>query len=180
MIDYVLYALGPLASYKGNLSTQRKETQTVDTDGKVLRAVTRGTPDTFSLQGTLKSGADLTVYMRGGKPFKGEPGLLWRIYGEKGEIQVTSAGVFFNVGYPAESIAVKVHNHEADTVEQIDYSDLAHHDDLPLPAKNVAALYEAFADERTDEYVQWDEAVTRHELLHNLAESSKSGARVIV
>ena len=176
-MDYVLNVLGPLAKYSGTVSTQRKQSQTVDAEGKVLRKVDRGTPDQFTLQGFLADGGVLSVSLRGGPPFKDTPGLLWRIYGEKGEIQVTGDGFMLQIG--TSNLEVKLHDHEKDTVESINWSDLSHHTDLPTVGQNVAGLYEAFADGKTGDYVDWDNAVKLHELIHGLAESSKSGTRIV-
>lgn len=175
-IDFVLYALGQdLSSISGILSTQRKVVQLKHPDGK-LEDSERKTPDHILLQGHLKDGGLLSVYQRGGAPFKGEPGLRWRIYGQTGEIEVTSDGSFLQVGYP--HMEIRLHNHEKDTVETVDFAPNDEFESLPLPARNVARLYEAYADSRTDAYPDWKDAVANHTILEKIMESSETDTAV--
>lgn len=84
------------------LLANRRTTQVLlGANGEVLdpkRAKTAD--DTIFLHGVLNGGVPLSMSMRGGEPFKGEPGLDWRIYGDEGEIRVTAGGVFLQIGYP--------------------------------------------------------------------------------
>jgi len=131
----------------------------------------RTTPDQIMLQGTLQSGAVLSIHQRGGTPFKDTPGLLWRIYGQTGEIQVTAAGSFLQVGYPG--MEIRVYDFTSDSVEVVEWSVDEAAKNLPGPAQNVARLYEAFADGRTQDYADWGEALKRHKLLDELYKSSE-------
>ncbi|KAF7194100.1 Galactose/lactose metabolism regulatory protein GAL80 [Pseudocercospora fuligena] len=177
LIDFVLYALGQeLSSLSAALSTQRKNVQLKHPDGKLEDDVRR-TPDQILLQGHLDDGAVLSVHQRGGSPFKDTPGLAWRIYGEKGEIEVTSDGSFLQVGY-GDSMVIKLHDHDKDEVKTIDWEVKDGYEGYPGPAQNVARLYEAFADGRQEDYADWKQAVARHRLLEKLEESSKTGASV--
>ena len=173
MIDYILYALDDeIKDLSAVFSTQRKKAQIKHDDGH-LTDMARDTPDQIMLQGYLKGGAVLSVHQRGGSPFKGEPGLRWRIYGESGEIEVTSGGSFLQVGYP--DMTIKLHDHKTDEIQTVDWATNDEWDQLPLPAKNIARLYEAFAEGDQTNYADWEQAVGRHKLLEKMEESSKTG-----
>jgi predicted dehydrogenase len=176
MVDYVLYSLGEgLKVISAIISTQRPRIQLKDEDGTLVD-FERTSPDNIALQGHLQGGGVLSIHQRGGPPFKDTPGLVWRIYGEKGEIEVTSDGSFLQIGYP--NMAIKLHDQAKDTVETIDYEVNDGFESLPLPAQNVARMYEAFADGRTGDFADWEEAVQRHLLLAKMEESSETGKAV--
>ena len=140
--------------------------------------IPRDAPDVITLQGRLKSGGVLTMNLREGKPFKGSPGMVWRIYGETGEIELLAQATFAQLGTPVHSL--KLHHFENDVVEEICYDDLMHHKELPPISRNIAALYDNFADGKTEGYVQWDEAIRHHELLEGLQKSNETGQRTHV
>lgn len=112
--------------------------------------------------------------MRGGSPFKGEPGLIWRVYGDKGEISVTASGPFLQVGYP--DMMVKIHDHGSGETEEINWvgTSEAAGQELPMPARNVGRMYEAYAGGKS--FPAFDVALTRHKLLEAVYKSSDSHA----
>jgi hypothetical protein len=80
--------LGGFASVQSILTNQRPQVKIFRADGSVLEESARKTaPDHMMLQGTLTSGVVFSATVRGGSPFKDTPGLVWSIYGEKGEIR---------------------------------------------------------------------------------------------
>lgn len=88
-------------STKSLLANRRKTQVLLGKDGEAIdekRAKTAD--DTIFLHGVLNTGVPLSVSFRGGAPFAGEPGLDWRIYGDEGEIRITAAGVFLQIGFP--------------------------------------------------------------------------------
>ena len=44
--------------------------------------------------------------IRGGTPFPAKPALDWRVYGEQGEIRVTSQQMLFNLGSPVVKLSM--------------------------------------------------------------------------
>lgn len=70
------------------------------------------------------------------------PNLDWRIFGSKGEIRISSFGPRgLNVG--SNDIEVEICKADEGVVSKLDTGvDWEH---LPLPARNIARLYEAFA-----------------------------------
>ncbi|OCL13185.1 NAD-P-binding protein [Glonium stellatum] len=174
----LLYAVGELKSYSSILETKRPQINIIDKpltspDSKVVSTVTRTSHDQVLLQGHLESGALLTYHLRGGKPFGNEPGLLWRVYGETGEIQVTSSGSSISVGYPDTKI--QLHDHASGNVEVVEVESDGW-EKLPIPAQNIGRLYEAFADGKTAEYPDWEEAVVRHKLVEELYQRGAGSA----
>lgn len=177
MVDFVLYALGEeIKTFSAILSTQHKTPKLKHSDGRLEEGV-RDTPDQILIQGHLQSGAVLSIHQRGGVPFKGEPGLSWRIYGEKGEIDVSSVGTFMQVGY-GDDMHIKLHDYQKDEVQVIDWSIKDDCQSLPGPAQNIGRLYEAFADGNVDQYADWEQAVARHRLIQKAFESSETGKSV--
>lgn len=93
MIDFVMVVLGELSFFGSQLSIQRPQVPIMGNDGTVLETVVADVANHIMLQGTLKSGAPLSVTFRRGPPFKGTPGFTWSIHGEKGEIRITAAAL---------------------------------------------------------------------------------------
>lgn len=175
MIDFVTFAIDELKDLSGRVSVQRPRIDILK-DGEKVETMTRDSWDQIMLHGEFVSGAVLSVHQRGGAPFKGESGLLWRIYCEKGEIQVTAGGSFLQVGYP--DMKIQVHDHEKDTAEEVSFEgqgvDVPK--DLPLPAQNVARMYEVYA--AGGKVPSFDDALFRHRTLASIEESSSKKAVV--
>ena len=131
-------------------------------DGKVTETVTSDVPDHISLHGTLTSGAILSVQFRRGQPFKDSPGLVWYIHGEKGEIRITASGPAIQVGRDPK---IEVHDFAKDEIESVSWES---DDDLPLMARNVARMYEAFASGDERQYPDFEDAVVRHQMMEDL------------
>jgi hypothetical protein len=112
--------------------------------------------------GALESGAYLSTYLRRGPGFKGTPGLDWRILGEKGEIRFTSSSLLF-VAFEAQS-QIEVQSFADNSVEKVEFG--THYDQLaPYSARNVAAVYDAFADGDTKGYWSGEDALKLHKEL---------------
>jgi predicted dehydrogenase len=164
----LLYAVGELKSYTSILEVKRPEVKltdkmTSDPDAKVVGTTTRTSHDQILIQGHLESGALLTYHLRGGKAFSDTQNLIWRIYGETGEIQVTGSSAMLQM---VPSAKIEVEDIATGKIEEITV-DSDKWDKLPCPAPNVARMYEAFAD-KTTEYPDWEEAVVRHRLVDEL------------
>jgi predicted dehydrogenase len=158
--------LGDLQQYSSFIANQRPETRIVDRKtNTVVDTVIKDTPDQFLIQGTLSSGALLSYHLRGGKAFPGGPQFLWRIYGEKGEIEVTASGPLLNVGYGDEKILL--HNQLTGKLETIEV-EKDEWDELPTQAKNIARLYEAFYKGEVDGLLDFENTVKRHALIEDI------------
>jgi predicted dehydrogenase len=124
------------------------------------------------VQGFLDTGAVLSVHVRGGKAFPSKPQFLWRIYGEKGEIEVTASGMLLNVGY--DDAQILLHDQSTGAIETVEV-DKDEVDELPLMARNIARVYEAFRKGEVKGVVDFEEAVKRHALLDEMYQHWDSG-----
>ena len=168
-IDFVELVLGELSSFDSQLSIQRPQVPIIGDNGEVIETVTTEVADHIMLQGTLASGAPLSVLFRRGPPFKGLPGLQWSIYGEKGEIRLETGSSMLVDG------TIKVHHFESDSVEDMTYE--GHFDHLPPIARDVAAMYEAFADKEHGVYPNFEHAVLRHKQIEEVFKSSEENRK---
>jgi predicted dehydrogenase len=172
MVDNALYALGELEDFSALLATRYPKTQLLNPDGSLAGTITRETPDQVLVQGTIAgSGAPLSIHLRGGKPFKGTPSLIWRIFGTKGEIKVTSMSS--SLGITTGTEKVEVYDHEKDEVVVVD---------CPFPdavknigpfAKCIGLDYEAFATGQTEGVVTFKDAVVRHTFIDEIWNSNE-------
>lgn len=172
MIDFVMLVLGELSSFESQLSIQRPLVPIIR-DGTVLETVATDVADHIMLQGILSSGAPISVTFRRGPPFKGTPGFIWSIHGEKGEIRITAAGPALQASDDETIIAV--HTFEQEEIEVIEWDGCFKH--LPPPARNVAAMYEAFAFQETKKYPDFGHAVLRHRHIAQVHKSAEEGRK---
>ncbi|KAL1799833.1 hypothetical protein ACET3X_000175 [Alternaria dauci] len=171
--DPVFYALGGLEELSALLTTRWPETKLLHADGSFDRMLKRETPDHVLLQGTLKNnGAPISMAARSGKGFKDSPNLVWRIFGTKGEIRLTSPAMV-HLALGGEKI--EVFDHEKDIVEVVDveYSDVVK--DLPPFAKNIGMLYEGFVEGWGVEegLVDFEQALGMHTIIDCMEKSSE-------
>ncbi|KAF2433434.1 NAD(P)-binding protein [Tothia fuscella] len=151
MIDYVHEVLGEL-------------TPKVKILGKDDSILTSGVPDLLAIHGQLAKGksnvgdkATLTVTWRSGQPFKGSPGLVWTINGEKGEIRITSpSGPYLQLTLD-EPIKIELHDFESDEVQEIEWDCKDWQKELPTPAR-LSGKGEV---EKEKEWPQLGDALTR-------------------
>jgi len=151
-----------------SLIANRLKTQTlVNDEGKVLDAnFEKTSDDTIFFHGYLTSGVPFSFTLRGGAPFKGTPGLDWRIYGEKGEIRVTAGGPFIQAGLP--DVKVQLHDFESDTVNdvKIEEDEFDEEGKYSMYARNVGRLYKGLAEGKV--ICSFEDAVERHELFDTM------------
>lgn len=152
-------------SVKSLLANRRTHITLTDASGKVIEAQHPKTADdTIFVQGTLSTGIPVSLTLRGGAPFKDTPGLIWSIYGTKGEIRVTASGPFLQIGYP--DLKIEVHDLDTDTVEVVSPEDKEDLAELPLPGRNVGRVYKAL--EKGVSNCSFEDAVERHTLIEGL------------
>ncbi|KAF6228331.1 hypothetical protein HO133_008061 [Letharia lupina] len=173
MIDFVMLVLGELSAFRSPLNIQRPQVPIMGSDGTVIESVATDVADHIMLLGLLSSGAPLSVTFRRGPPFKGTPGFIWSIHGEKGEIRITATGPALQ----ANDVETKLtlHTFDQEEVEVIEWD--RHFKDPPRPARNVAAMYEAFANRETEKYPDCTHAVLRHRQIEEVFKSAEEGRR---
>jgi predicted dehydrogenase len=172
-VDNALYALGELEEFSALWAIRYPRTQLLDTDGSPAGTIDRETPDQVLIQGTIVgSAAPLSIHLRGGKAFKGSPSLVWRIFGTKGEIQITSAATSLGINTGTEKF--ELYDHEKDEVEIIDCPFPDAVKDVGGFAKCIGLDYDAFATGRTEGLVTFRDAVVRHAFIDEIWKSSET------
>lgn len=181
MFDFVQYTLGDIQNLQSQLQIQRPDVKIRDpVKGEIVETIKSDVPDLINVIGTLPSsentaqGATVHISLRRGQPFKGEPGLVWTINGEKGEIRLVAPGGPALQAF-AESVAIDIYNYETDDVEKVEWN-YGRFSELPVPARNIGALYEAYADGDTTKYPDFDHALKRHNQLDGILSGFDAGA----
>ena len=172
-IDYILFSLGEFTTFHSLTGNQRPQFSVFDPSTKAITSTfTKDTPDQILVQGRLDSPAHalLSYHLRGGSSVPGSIGGLWRIYGEKGEIEITASGLLLQTGYP--DLKVRLQDYEKDEVKELEVP-RDEWEELPLPARNIARLYEKFADswhggEKMGRLPDWEEALVRHRMIEGV------------
>lgn len=141
-------------------------------------------PDQVILNAVCSSGAVLSYKLHGAVAFnpdgksKGQkpkvPAIEWRIFGSHGQIRITSYDGMCNtwsLNYGPDLLEVELYDARTDETTQLPTveDDFTH---LPTPARNVARLYEAFAEAKagnTDSwYPDFQYGVKKHELIDSM------------
>jgi predicted dehydrogenase len=158
-IDYVHDVLGEfdLGNMKSRMQLQRPVLKVRDsqTGQNTDREVRSDVPDLLAVHGRLVAkdrrievteDATLSFTFRSGQQFKGQPGFIWTINGEKGEIMVTANGAYIHSDSYKDPIEITLHDHETDQVVDIEWDWQDWQKELPRRSRIVAELYERFAD----------------------------------
>ncbi|KAH8807572.1 putative oxidoreductase [Xylogone sp. PMI_703] len=181
-LEFITAALGEVSSHKSLLVNQFPEVDIVDpiTREVIEKGRKNDVPTQIIFDAILESNVVLTYKLNnsptippGGKAGKsGFPALDWRIFGTKGELRITTYETWsLNTG----DATIKFEGFQVgdDGIKEID---IGQHEfeDLPLAARNIASLYEAFAegvDEKEEKkkwYPDFGHALKRHGLLDQL------------
>jgi len=165
--NYILCTLGELSTFHSILSNQKPSTKIIDPeqDGKQVETVEKDTPDQVLLQGRLESGAIISYHLRGGEPFVEQPGVVWLIYGEKGEIRVTNPISMMDIMHAG--VTIKLHEFGKKEAQDIEVPK-DHMTDLAHPSQNVGRIYDAYAEGKEGSYPDWKVAMKRHELIEEM------------
>ncbi|RYP22006.1 hypothetical protein DL765_001912 [Monosporascus sp. GIB2] len=151
-IDYVHDILGEFASFESRMQIQRQAIRILGSDGTQTGEIQSDVPDFLAVHGKLARGkadivddATLAVTFRAGQQFKGTPGFVWSINGEKGEILVTASGAYLHSDSYGEPIRIQVHDHATDEVVDVAWDWQDWQKSLPVRARIVGELYERYA-----------------------------------
>jgi predicted dehydrogenase len=90
---------------------------------------------------------------------------LWRIYGEKGEIEVTGPALGLSV--VTDGVVIRLYDQLTGELEEVGW-ERDEWEDLPVPARNIGRLYEAYRNGKTVGVVGFEEAVGRHDMLDDM------------
>jgi predicted dehydrogenase len=162
----------------GAVLSQRRQTVRVIETGETVEMKT---PDHLMANAILRSGAPLSLQLRGGLP-RGTK-LLWEINGSEGDLRVTARNEYV----PAVNISpLRV---EYGPKGQNGYEELDVPDPFPIDAgdavaaRNVAGIYRLIADDLrhgTRTAPSFDHARALHEVLYAIEQSSETGNRIKV
>jgi predicted dehydrogenase len=156
--------LGQFKSFGSSCSIRRPFIDIVNGDKVIEKGARNSVPDQILMYGTVEpSNAPVRISLHSGPGFPGLPRLDWRIQGEKGWLRLTSSVFFLNIGSP--DMKLELFNAETGTVEEIS-SDVDEWEVLPLPAHNIAKLYEAYR--KNEWHPTFDWALKKHELLDRM------------
>ncbi|RYP16131.1 hypothetical protein DL766_009211 [Monosporascus sp. MC13-8B] len=151
-IDYVHDILGEFASFESRMQIQRQAIRILRSDGTQTGEVQSDVPDFLVFHGKLARGkadivddATLAATFRTGQQFKGTPGFVWSINGEKDEILVTASGAYLHSDSYGEPIKIQVHDHATDEVTDVAWDWKDWQRNLPVRARIVGELYERYA-----------------------------------
>ncbi|RFU30915.1 hypothetical protein B7463_g5430, partial [Scytalidium lignicola] len=183
-IEYITAALGEVSSYRSLLVNQFPEVDIVDpvTHEIVEKSRKNDVPNQIAFEAVLESGAVLTFKLNtapaispGAKPQQERvqfPVLDWHIVGTKGELRIKSYDDWLLSGGSAK-LVFEICKADDGEVVQLDLGqDEFEH--LPLYSRNIARLYEAFAEgldekgEKKKWYPDFERALKRHKLLDQM------------
>jgi predicted dehydrogenase len=150
MIDFVHDTLGEFISFESRMQIQRPTLRILGREGNTI---TSNVPDFLSIHGRLAHGktdiaddASLTVTFRSGQPFKGSPGFVWTINGEKGELRVISpSGPYLQLESHGDPITIELHDFSSDNVSMVEWDWKEWQKPLPLASRIVGEVYERYA-----------------------------------
>ncbi|KAL5600445.1 hypothetical protein FOVSG1_008257 [Fusarium oxysporum f. sp. vasinfectum] len=177
IFDQFQYIIGDITNFKSTLHNQRPNIRIHDPKtNEVIHTTTSNVPDLILATGRLSESptaqrdAAVLVRFRRGQPFPGSPHLSITITGEKGEIRVRvfTGTTLHGASAYEKPVVIEVHDFGKDVVEQVEWKWEEWQQDIPLLARGVAAVYEAFAEGGEDGLVSFEEALKRHEQLEAL------------
>lgn len=161
-----------MVNLEGHLHLQRpmvplRDASTKETVGTAISDV----PDLVVVTGnSASSGASILMRTRRGQAFPGEPKLVWTISGEKGEIRITAEAEGTTLAF-ADPATLEVHDFATDEVRRVDWAWEPWQQELPLPGRAVAMLYERFAQDEGRGMPSFKDAVRRQVQLEKIVKA---------
>ncbi|KAH8820301.1 NAD-binding Rossmann fold oxidoreductase family protein [Xylogone sp. PMI_703] len=167
-VDAIQQALGSsFESFNSLLANRHPFVRVLDDCGEVLDShYPKTAPDHIMVHGVLaNSKIPLSISFRGGDIFKGTPGLIWSIYGEKGEIRVTASTPHLHV-IPGDQ-NIEIWDMNENTVEEVEIlKDEIDTKGFHPTMRNVARIYEQFA--RGESNCTFEDAVERQRFIEEM------------
>jgi predicted dehydrogenase len=158
-MDALNYVLGEFDSLSAN-THQHFDFQLIDANGR-SRAVESTSPDSFTVQGTLKGGASASIHVATTEAGNPEAG-TWIIYGEKGALKLEGYAMF------AMGPSFTLSTFKGGAWEEIKLA----------PRNAVGEVYKAFAEDKKDgSVVTFEDAVVRQRMVEAIFKSAREGTR---
>jgi len=165
-LDALTFVLGDVGSVTATLGVGQR---LITVPGR--SPICSSTPDQVAVTGALNSGAVASIFYRGGLSRAGD--LRWEINGTDGDLLITSPAPNGNV-QATELILAGGHGSDTRTSTLVVPDDISGAG-LPMPARNVAALYAAFARDLTEGTTiapSFGDAVRLHRLVGRIADGA--------
>ena len=183
MFDTLQSIVGEFSDLRGHAHLQRPNVRLREPDSQqVIGTAVSDVPDLLIVTGrlagspTTQEGASVQMRVRLGQPWPGEPPLVVRIAGEQGELRLTlEGGMSVAISYD-KPVTVELHDFASDTVEPVAWAWEDWQAELPHRAKNIGALYEAFATGQG--YPTFHDAARRFEQLDKILDEFASVHRL--
>lgn len=157
--------LGDLTTVDGLMLNGHPQVDIIRKDGSIVeKGRKKDVPDQIVFHSRTSEGAVFSLYQRGGKAMPNTPVLDWRIHGKAGEIRITSPSAFLALGSSETKIELYDHRTGEVKVVEPEKDDLEH---LPVPARNIARLYEQFAKDKKSNQ-DFDHAMAKHRIIADL------------
>jgi predicted dehydrogenase len=137
-------------------------------DSKEVDKFEKDTPEHVMIQGRFKSGAIFNYNLRGGMPFAGADGLIWTIYGEKGEIRVTSPSSLIDIDHEGIKIQLHIFGEKEPQTLELAQDEM---EKLPDPQQSVGRIYLAYLEGNEGDmagYPTWETGFKVHELIEDM------------
>ncbi|GJN86268.1 hypothetical protein PLIIFM63780_009847 [Purpureocillium lilacinum] len=180
LFDQIQHVLGDIQGLQSRLQLQRPDVVLIDpSTTKAVETTRSDVPDLVIATGTLpatattQQGANIVISYRRGQPFPNSPGLVWTINGEKGEVRLTAMGgpTLQSSAY-TKPVTIEVHDFASDSVESVPWEWDAWQEELPIPGRNIARLYENFAEGKDNATTpSAEDALKRHVQLGEILEA---------
>ncbi|KAI7788569.1 oxidoreductase family protein [Diaporthe eres] len=174
--DPIQYVLGDVEDLHALLQIQNPKIKLLDRPGgNQVGEISTNAPDlvtvTASLPESSFTGNDAKLVTswrtRAAFPDPKQPSWVWTITGEKGSLRLTNGGQYINMG---EDASIELHDRMTGETKPVEWQWQEWQAGLPGPVKNIAALYEAFAEGDESKYATFEDALTRHEQLDSMLE----------
>ena len=173
VLDTYTYVLGDFAQVQSTLRTQYPTIKLLDdaTRAVIDPEYRKTAPDHILVQGILKSGAMASLNYRSVSKAVDEVGVRWLITGTKGEIEVITPEIAWQMGPPGTTLRLR--NAEDGTTEDVDFVSSGSRSTVPFPGTNTALAYQEFERGARGMVPDFESAVKTHRLLDTIFASSK-------
>ncbi|KAL2672157.1 hypothetical protein Neosp_012855 [[Neocosmospora] mangrovei] len=141
---------------------QRSMVRLASETGVVIETVESDVPNLISVTALLRpsqyvgSGATVIITFQKGQPFPDDPCLTWTISGEKGELKFTGQGGTTPRTMASGDVKIVLHDFLTGEISDIPWAWEPWRQELPVAARGVAGIYEAYARSDSTGYCDFE------------------------
>lgn len=163
-LDVLIYVLGAELEYlQANIAQTFKEISIVDNHGGFLRRAPSSVPDSLSIHGVLQNQVFVTWNMTSTTASNYEY-ITWLIHGDEGTLKVETPFPWLTLVSP------KISLYKDGKWEEVQVPAIT-------PVDPFVNIYTAFAEGRSEGYVDFERGATRHRMVEAIWKSAKNGTR---